>query len=98
MIGTACEDVGVTKMDLDKANIVGCVCKTGSLCTKVWKSMTVDVLTTGTLTCPSGQVMQGISSGVPVCVSATSVSVSCPAGIQKLTSGVATCATPQVVN
>ena len=70
LVNTACSQPGKTKMDTDGKNIIACVCSSVANCAPsdlIWKAMTNDVLTTGTISCPEGHVMIGISNGQPQC-------------------------------
>ncbi|MFA5041572.1 MAG: hypothetical protein WC464_08075 [Bdellovibrionales bacterium] len=73
LIGTSCSQLGQTKIDADGKNIIACVCNATANCNTsglVWKTMTNGTLTTGTISCPSGQIMTAISAtGAPTCSS-----------------------------
>lgn len=92
--GYCCSERGKTTMDDNQVNIIACVCETMANCSAntgglIWKAMS----NKNDITCPTGQVLTGISSGVATCGTASSANISCPSGqaMTKIVNGVPTC-------
>ncbi len=98
LAGTACTQSGATRMDTDNRNVVACVCKTTSNCGPsdlAWKAMS-----SGNATCPAGQALTGIVSGVPQCAAMGLINYTCPSGTAatSIVNGVPQCVAKGVVD
>ncbi|MCL2468849.1 MAG: hypothetical protein FWF24_01270 [Alphaproteobacteria bacterium] len=95
-IGQLCNNAkGTTRLDASRQNIIACLESATSIGNWYWKLGSVTQRT-----CPTGQTMQGIKNGEPVCVQ---TDMTCPAGqvMQSIANGMPVCvaaAVPAGVN